>query len=224
MTDLYLVNLPVDLNVDKIKFLLKKTVNIDINYKSNQTLVSWFLLIKLLLVNIDKKDIVFGKSIYGKPFLLGNEVFFNISHSKQKALLAVSKNGEVGVDIEKISNPNLKIAYRYFSKQEKDFLFSNSKYIEIVKKFYIIWTLKESYLKFKGSGLRGGLNSFSFDFSDLNNIKLSSDEFGNFTFKYQQIGDYILSYCGFDKNYKLNYMNIKELLDNLDNFLLYNIR
>lgn len=48
-------------------------------------------------------QISFTKNQYGKPYLKQNELYFNISHTKKKAVLAVNFSYEVGVDIEDAS-------------------------------------------------------------------------------------------------------------------------
>lgn len=75
-----------------------------------------------------------------KPFV--NDFSFNISHSHQKVVLAVSQNS-VGVDIEKI-NPlqNLDVAKKFLTKQESENIDINL--------FFEYFTKKESYFKMLG--------------------------------------------------------------------------
>ena len=54
----------------------------------------------------------------GKPRLLKYlNFFYNISHSGDYAICAVS-DSEVGVDIQKIRKPDMRIAKRYFTEDE----------------------------------------------------------------------------------------------------------
>ena len=70
-------------------------------------------------LNISFSDIVFAKNSYGKPYLSDYPEFhFNVSHSCKYLVVLVS-NQPVGVDIEKIDNPNLNIAHRFFLKKRK---------------------------------------------------------------------------------------------------------
>ena len=93
----------------------------------------------------------------GKPYIKGHPVHFNISHSGEITICALSKNMEVGIDIELI-NPislnNIKINML------------NSEWYNINKSdnqleaFYHYWTQKEAILKANGSGLNIPLKSF----------------------------------------------------------------
>lgn len=110
----------------------------------------------------------------GKPYFKNRPDFhFNISHSGNLIAVAFSSS-PVGVDIEKLRDANLKIAKRYFSSEEKD-------YVKNYQDFFYVWTRKEAYLKRTGTGLRQSLSSFSV--LDNNTIK---------TFK---ADDYIVSVC-----------------------------
>ena len=68
-----------------------------------------------------------GKEIlvdeYGKPRIKDSDFHFNLSHSKSLALCAISKNA-IGCDVEKVREVDLKIAKRYFCKEESDKIYS----------------------------------------------------------------------------------------------------
>lgn len=109
------------------------------------------VLVKYALSRFGKKEynIVYG--VNGKPYIKGNDVFFNISHSGGYVLCAVSKN-EVGCDIEKLDKADLRIAERFFAPEEYAFISSQApeKQDEM---FFRFWTLKESFMKFTGKGM-----------------------------------------------------------------------
>lgn len=114
---------------------------------------------------LSPKNIAIEHLSSGQPYVEGiPEVYFSISHSGEYAVVSISLNGKVGVDIEKF-NPNfdyLPISERYFHPIEhKDILYSKS-----YEKFYNYWTAKESYVKAIGEGLKREFNSF---YVDLNN-------------------------------------------------------
>ncbi len=77
----------------------------------------------------------------GKPYLEGCPVFFNISHSGEYVVCALS-DAAVGVDIEKINPISIKVMLRFFGKA-----------ILSPREQMRIWTRYESYGKFAGIGI-----------------------------------------------------------------------
>ncbi|MCQ2551129.1 MAG: 4'-phosphopantetheinyl transferase superfamily protein [Clostridia bacterium] len=94
-----------------------------------------------------------------KPRFKDLSLFFNISHSKGKVMVAFSDK-EIGSDIEVIEKEDLKVAKRFFCEEEYEVIKEDPSY------FFRFWTLKESYIKFTGEGLRLPLNSFKIQFKD----------------------------------------------------------
>lgn len=102
-----------------------------------------------------------SKNEHGKPFFEDLKDFhFNISHSGKWVVLAYGDNN-AGVDIEKMkeSEWNVKLAKRYFSENEQEYVFSEGIFHH--ERFFEIWTGKESYLKYLGTGINRALDSFS---------------------------------------------------------------
>jgi 4'-phosphopantetheinyl transferase len=99
----------------------------------------------------------FAYSSQGRPSLAepsGLEIDFNLSHSGDLTLLAVSRR-RVGVDIESLqrSVPDyMGIANRYFSMDELNGLIRQSQ-MERWRTFLIMWTRKEAVLKGIGTGV-----------------------------------------------------------------------
>jgi 4'-phosphopantetheinyl transferase len=110
-------------------------------------------------------SINFQAGRYGKPAL--NKIKhkgglrFNMSHSEGIALYAITRNCEIGIDIEKIREiPEAdNIVKRFFSKNEikKYYTAPNSRKREF---FFEIWTRKEAFTKAIGSGLFHPLDVF----------------------------------------------------------------
>lgn len=101
----------------------------------------------------------------GKPFLPGSGHYFNKSDSGAFTAFALSDEGEVGLDLQKIlpyKDRYLRLSERFFCPEEKNALLS-LKEEERGDYFFRLWTVKESYLKFTGKGLGGGLDSFGTD-------------------------------------------------------------
>ena len=86
----------------------------------------------------------------GKPYLpLSPEVRFNLAHSHDRALIAVSLQVEVGVDLERIRPMRnyLAVAGRFFPPGEAE--------PEDETDFFRRWTRVEALLKARGVGLYG---------------------------------------------------------------------
>lgn len=106
---------------------------------------------------------IYGKNICdiytdskGKPLLQG--LYFNLSHSEQKILLAIS-DSPVGCDIEKVTKASFNVAQHFFCAEENDYLSSIAEE-KRNRAFFRLWTVKESYLKMTGEGLSLPLDSF----------------------------------------------------------------
>lgn len=86
---------------------------------------------------------------------------FNLSHSGDWGLVAVSRGRRVGVDLERIdaSRNVLALANRFFAPAEAAALGALSG-AEQVAAFYAVWTRKEAFLKALGDGLSFPLDEF----------------------------------------------------------------
>ena len=102
---------------------------------------------------------------HGKPHLLdtdnGTGLCFNVSHSHRLALIAVTWQCPVGIDIEHIRSSVrcMDLAERFFSPHEVRALQALPP-AEQQAAFFACWTRKEAFLKAKGTGLRLPLNQF----------------------------------------------------------------
>jgi 4'-phosphopantetheinyl transferase len=92
-------------------------------------------------------------------------IHFNLAHSEDLALLAVTRAGPVGVDVEcvrEIKNVGELVA-RFFSQRESE-LFQKLSAGEKRIAFFNLWTRKEALLKATGEGITGGLNRVEVSF------------------------------------------------------------
>jgi len=99
---------------------------------------------------------------YGKPGLASEHgLRFNLSHSNEVALLAVTLDAELGVDVEHIRADfaSEDIARRFFSRAEVE-TFNALPKEEQVAAFFRCWTRKEAYIKAIGKGLSQALDAF----------------------------------------------------------------
>ena len=113
----------------------------------------------------EPEEVLFGYGTEGKPFLRTKTsipIYFNLAHSAELALIAVTGMGEVGVDVEELREEvdRLDLARRYFSAREFEDLSSLPEEDQSLA-FYRCWTRKEAYLKAKGGGITESLAGFS---------------------------------------------------------------
>lgn len=108
-------------------------------------------------LNIPFSEIIFGYGEHGKPYILNDrDYFFSVSHS-DNCIAFSGGNFPIGIDVEQISCGNIKIAKRFFTANEYNFIKTSK---ESSEDFCKIWTSKEAYLKMLGVGLSKSLRSF----------------------------------------------------------------
>ncbi len=120
------------------------------------------LLIKYALcreTHIAMSELKISYGDLGKPLCYQSELYFNLSHTGDYIAVVVS-DYPVGIDIEKIKNVNKRIAKRFFSKAENEFL-DDSPVDEYKYNFFKVWTAKESYVKAVGTGIDADFAKFS---------------------------------------------------------------
>ena len=124
-------------------------------------------------------EYVFGE--WGKPsFRDYPEIHFSLSHSGDYALCSIGEC-PVGNDIERIRPGKLKVAERFYTDQELEFLYRRQEDAEniqkvcvedvkghsgideeeVMKRMFRMWTMKESFLKVTGQGMTLPLKDFS---------------------------------------------------------------
>lgn len=137
--------------------------------RKNQFLIGRYL-IKSVCSQYLKKgphEIVILKNDYGKPYLPGADLKFNLSHVDGMVVCAFTIGQDIGVDLEKVEKNITGLVKRFFAPKELDFIFKQ----EIGNQnraAYRIWTMKEAYVKAVGKGLSISFNSFDlFDETDM---------------------------------------------------------
>ncbi len=116
------------------------------------------LLSNYLLCAPDK--ITFEYNEHGKPFL-NNPLQFNLSHSKDYAVVAITLNDPIGVDIEYQQPVDRMdaIVHRFFSAKEIQ-AYNALSDDQKVSGFYNAWTRKEAFVKAIGKGIFYALDHF----------------------------------------------------------------
>lgn len=137
-------------------------------------LVMKYALLKSFDIKLSENDIAYSE--FGKPYLHNQNVRFSISHSGDWVICSVGTS-EMGVDIEELKKIDFNTMYNNFAdiERKQTELFDAEKKAE---RFYRLWTLKESYLKYLGVGLSRSLDSFAI-LIDNEEITLLDDEYKN---------------------------------------------
>ena len=98
------------------------------------------------------EDIVLLTGAHGKPYAAGLEVQFNISHSGEMVLCAVSDT-PIGADIEQMRTADEKLIRFVCTDEEKAYVLDAADDADKQRRFFRIWTAKEAYFKCLGTGI-----------------------------------------------------------------------
>lgn len=169
------------LNLARRKEIFKKT---DVNDRK-RSLAGDILVRKYLskLYGMSKEKIEIKKGAHGKPYVLNLPAHFNVSHSGDYTVVAISDR-PIGIDVEIIKDFSAILAKKLFNEDELKYISGSSttrKKFLMQKSFYEIWTAKEAFLKYMGTGISGGISSLSFSLNkdklvpNRNDISLTHD-------------------------------------------------
>ena len=131
---------------------------------------------------------------HGKPYLAGSGINFNLSHSGRFAACAVSDKA-VGVDIQQHRHFEKNLIEYVFSSQEAqriDECETAEQRDELCTK---LWTVKESIIKYLGTGMSLAPKKIRLDFDGELKAKCSSHELGKLHFTSYDIPGYELTVC-----------------------------
>jgi 4'-phosphopantetheinyl transferase len=125
---------------------------------SLRTILGRYLKVKPGRLQLDTGD-------YGKPFFRNRAATlglrFNMSHSNQLALMAVTRDREVGIDIEYMRSDfvTAEVVDHFFSSVEVAQFHSVPNELK-TRSFFDCWTRKEAYIKARGEGMSCPLDHF----------------------------------------------------------------
>lgn len=109
-------------------------------------------------LHVEPSHIIFSKASMGKPFIEGVDLYFSYSYRTTFCLLAISKQREVGIDIEKIKvlqDPPTFASFS-FSEEERKIIFDSPE-DSFQNTLFTFWTFKEAIIKALGVGLNADL-------------------------------------------------------------------
>ena len=130
---------------------------------------------------IDPAQWLFVADANGKPMVAGPThgaaVAISLSHTRGIVACGIGSGIAVGVDVERIRqiDRSVELAREFFSPREVNALErldSGSR----CRRFLELWTLKESYAKAVGLGLRMPLHATSFDILEGNVVRCTSSD------------------------------------------------
>ena len=155
-----------------------------------------------ILADILKKDYGMGqcpeilKDAYGKPYLEGHSLCFNVSHSGEYLAIAVSEQ-PVGIDIQKPKEIKDGMYRKVVQPMEEGLIGENRE-----KDFLRLWTLKESFVKADGRGLRISMKDYWFEKENGQYFVNYGGQRAAYTFNIEEtlIEDYVISVCGLEQS------------------------
>lgn len=152
-----------------------------------------------------------GYNKFGKPYLKDADRFrYNLSHSGKWVVIAYGSN-EVGIDVEKVGTGNENIADRFFTGQERQFIIRGSGK-ERAERFTQIWTLKESFIKYLGTGLSTDLRSFTVDLMHGTVKDQNGEVYGNLRLKcFPFDKEYFISVCSTEEDVDFNVIKPEDI-------------
>lgn len=205
--DLYLIHTEFLNNEDVFRQKLrqvselrrKKVLDCKTREDQKRSLAAGLLLEEILMgYGFDPKFIEVDEN--GKLYLPEvKDFFFSLSHSGEYAACVVC-DVPVGVDIQKKRETKANIAKRFFKLEE-------SKVIEDQPEekrqdmFFRYWTGKECYLKLKGQGIFGGMDTFIVDLDEKKILDEYNDNQEIYLKEYRCLEDYFISVACYSKKF-----------------------
>ncbi|MCX7138175.1 MAG: 4'-phosphopantetheinyl transferase superfamily protein [Proteobacteria bacterium] len=130
-------------------------------------------------VGLTPAELKFNLGPHGKPYIAAapGPLHFNVSHSAERAIYAISRDCELGVDIEYTARTitHEGIAERFFSARENTELQCLAP-VDRKRAFFACWTRKEAVVKATGDGLRVPLDQIEVTVSPQIEVTVSPDD------------------------------------------------
>lgn len=154
-----------------------------------------------ILADVLKKDYEMAecpdilKDEFGKPYFKGNPIHFNVSHSGEYLAIAISKS-PVGIDLQEPKKIKEGM-YRKVVREEEQGLIGEQRQ----KNFLRLWTLKESFVKAVGKGLRMSMKDYFFEKENERYFVNYGGQRAAWTFNIEEalIEGYLISVCGMEQ-------------------------
>lgn len=149
--------------VDSLRFEKDKRLSLAVGYLLEK---------ELKAMGVPMGDITYGE--FGKPSLAEGGICFSLSHSGNYGVCAVYHK-EVGIDIEQVREVRPALIANICTEKERRALEGLAP-SEREKRFYQIWTAKESYLKYLGVGISQPFSTLETDFGERLTMRCKGEE------------------------------------------------
>lgn len=141
------------------------------------------------ILNCKPSEVILKKTPSGRLELESAVLSFNLSHSNDIVILAVSEN-KIGIDIELVKPRNfLAVAEYLFNEKEIAILKKSDTFL--ARNFYSYWTLKEAFVKCNGKQILDRSAQFGGILEGKKIISTWNDEYQLLTFSIEK--NYIVS-------------------------------
>ena len=132
----------------------------------------------------------------GKPYFKEGPLHFNVSHSEGYLAIAISEY-PVGVDIQAPKNIREGMYKKVVQPKEAELIGE-----ERQKDFLRLWTLKESFVKAEGKGLRISMKDYYFQRENERYFVIYGGQRMPWTFNIEEtlVKDYFISVCGMEES------------------------
>ena len=133
----------------------------------------------------------FRTSLHGKPYIPGDPVYFNATHSKDLLAVVVGKT-PLGLDCERTDGKPRPAVLARFTERERN-------EIQSTEDFYRHWTAREAYIKYLGSTLAADWRKVEFYGGEIyrNGVVQAA------TLRQFSVQNYAFSVCGNFSKYSL---------------------
>jgi 4'-phosphopantetheinyl transferase len=155
MLSIYFTRKPKNISAEKLFAATQNFPNYlkdSILTNNNQSSALGYLLLNQALKDAGQYDLLseISRSETGKPFFKNSHWHFNISHSGDYVVCAVSDKNELGIDIQIHKALNISYYQRHFTENEWHNLITAT---DSSKAFCRLWSQKEALMKADGRGL-----------------------------------------------------------------------
>jgi phosphopantetheinyl transferase len=158
-----------------------------------------WLAVRMLLAELGSSSTLISYDEQGKPFLQDQKIFISLSHSKDRAAIALDQR-PTGIDIEYISEKIERVAGKFMSDDELARLPMHQKR----EALYVHWCVKEALYKLHGKKkliFREQLILDPFQYNEKGNVTgniVHDKKTERHELRYEKTGDYMLAYVSYN--------------------------